>query len=173
MRCLTSWLLDAFTGLRHTDGSSLVRLHGPRGTIDRGGPITFAMADAAGGWIDVNRVERLAAQDGISLRTGCFRNPGAGEAAHGLTREQLRPWFGRSTPVPVEDLREGLRVAHDRVPAAVRVSVSLATNFSDVYRLVGFLQHFLDAAVPAVEVPRVPFARSPEGASCPPGPTAA
>lgn len=162
---LTSWLLDALAGLRHADGTSLVDVHGPRDTVERGGTLTFTMRDGAGRRIDVERVERLAAQVGISLRTGCFCNPGAGETAHGLTEEQLRPWFGRQAPVSVVELTQGLSAATDQVPAAIRASVGLSSTFSDVHRLVCFLSGFLDRAASTTGGLPVPSARhSSEGA---------
>ena len=41
--CLTGWLLDALDGLRHQDGRRLVQIHGPRGTVERGGTVAFSM----------------------------------------------------------------------------------------------------------------------------------
>ena len=68
--CLTGWLLDALDGLRHQGGRRLVQVHGPRGTVERGGTVTFSMYDRDGRRIDDLRVEELANRASISLRTG-------------------------------------------------------------------------------------------------------
>ena len=46
--------------------------------------------DPEGHLLDYRRVEELAGAQGISLRTGCFCNPGAGETAEGLTEADVR-----------------------------------------------------------------------------------
>ncbi len=132
--CLTGWLLDALAGLRHQGGRRLVRIHGPAGTAERGGTVTFSLQDRDGRRIDDLRVEELANRAGISLRTGCFCNPGAAEAAHRLGTEHMRPWFGRSEPVSYPELRDRIWIEHSRLPSAIRVSVGVATTFADVYR---------------------------------------
>jgi len=144
---LTGWLLDALIGLRHVGGAPVIALHGPADTRDRGGTVTFSMLDRVGRPIDDRRVEELANRVGISLRTGCFCNPGAGEIAHRLTPDQMRAWFGRAQPVSFLELRERLLVEHDQLVAAIRVSVGLATTFSDVFRFMCFLQGFVDRSV--------------------------
>jgi molybdenum cofactor sulfurtransferase len=144
---LTAWLLDALAELRHGNGQRLVAIHGPSDAVDRGGTIAFLLRDPDGRVVDERRVEQLANRAGISLRTGCFCNPGAGEAAHRLRAGHLRGWFDGDRPVSFDELRDGLAVHHGRVVSAIRVSLGLATNFADVYRLACFLQRFTDHAV--------------------------
>ena len=144
---LTGWLLAALTDLRHGDGSPVVRVFGPTDTADRGGTITFMMFDRDGRPIDDRRVEELANGVNISLRTGCFCNPGAGEAAHGLTADDMAPWFGRSSAVSFLELREHMLAERDLLVSAIRISVGLASNFTDVYRFMCFIQGFVDQTV--------------------------
>jgi selenocysteine lyase/cysteine desulfurase len=156
VRCLTAWLLDALDSLRHQDGRRLVQIHGPRTVRDRGGTVAFSMSDRDGLPIDDLRVEELASRVNVSLRTGCFCNPGAGEAAYQLGAEQLREWFGRPEPVPYLELRERIWLEHGRLPSAIRISVGVATVFADVYRFLCFLQGFVDRSV--TEIDRQEFA---------------
>ena len=160
--CLTGWLLEALAGLRHEGGRRLVRIHGPGGTAGRGGTVTFSMHDRHGRRIDDLRVEELANRAGISLRTGCFCNPGAGEAAHRLGAEHMRQWFGRGEPVSYLELRDGIRLEHGRLPSAIRISVGVATNFADVYRFVCFLQGFAEQSIAEINQPA--FAAGPRHA---------
>jgi selenocysteine lyase/cysteine desulfurase len=104
--------------------------------------VTFRVRDRDGQPVDDRHVEQLAGRARISLRTGCFCNPGAGETAFGLHSEQLRPWFGHSSAVTQDVLRAGLRRAHGIAPSAVRVSLGVASTFADVYALMCFLQQF-------------------------------
>ena len=61
----------------------MVRIYGPATTDMRGGTITLNLYDPDGHLLDYRRVEELAGAQRISLRTGCFCNPGAGETAEG------------------------------------------------------------------------------------------
>ncbi|KIH92093.1 molybdenum cofactor sulfurase [Sporothrix brasiliensis 5110] len=85
VRCLTGWFLDRLVVLRHSNGRPMVRLYGPPHCLpdgsNRGGTVTFNVLNTAGVVVDERIVAREAAKARISLRTGCFCNPGAGEAA--------------------------------------------------------------------------------------------
>jgi hypothetical protein len=65
----------------------------------------------------------------------------------------MRPWFARGEPMSFLELRERLLVEHDRLVAAIRISVGLATNFADVYRFMCFLQGFVDRSVEEIGAP--------------------
>ena len=102
---LTRWLLDRLPAVRHRDGSPLVRLYGPTDDAERGGTIPFNVLDPAGGVVDFWKVEALAAEQRISLRTGCFCNPGASETARELTAPEMERVFAFGRQPGVEDLR--------------------------------------------------------------------
>ena len=64
----------------------MVRIYGPLDHEDaRGAIVTMNFYDPDGHLLDYRRVEELAGEQRISLRTGCFCNPGAGETAEGIT----------------------------------------------------------------------------------------
>jgi selenocysteine lyase/cysteine desulfurase len=151
--CLTEWLLESLVALRHANGRRLVEVLGPEDTAERGATVTFQLRDPDGRPVDDRRVEELANREGISLRTGCFCNPGAGEVAHQLTGDQMRGWFGREEPMSFLELRERLLADHGRPVGAIRVSAGVATDFDDVYRLLCFLQGFVDRSAPEIDRP--------------------
>jgi selenocysteine lyase/cysteine desulfurase len=148
--CLTQWLLDALTGLRHSNGRPMVQILGPTDTVARGGTVTFLLHDVDGVPLDDRRVEELANAMDISLRTGCFCNPGAGEIAHGLSAHEMRRWFEGEEPVSFSELRDQLRTEFDVLVAAIRVSVGVPTTFGDVYKFLCFLQTLVDRTVDEV-----------------------
>ena len=90
VRCLTGWMLDELLALKHGNGHPMVRIYGPTTTEARGGTVTFNLYDPHGHLLDYRRVEELAGNEGISLRSGCFCNPGVGEIAEGLTEDDMR-----------------------------------------------------------------------------------
>ena len=139
---LTDWLLARMSVLSHPDGAPLVRLYGPTTTHRRGGTIPFNLLDAQGRLLDFWRVEALAAAARISLRTGCFCNPGASETARGITAADMTRVFDLGRQPTLDDLR---RLMPGKALGAVRVSVGIATTERDVRRFVDFLAGFAGA----------------------------
>jgi selenocysteine lyase/cysteine desulfurase len=149
VRCLTGWLLQEMSALRHANGQSAARIFGPDCLDRRGGTIAFVLLDSNGKPHDFRDIEALAAERLISLRTGCFCNPGAGEAAHGLTAEHMRPYFEGGENCSFGDFYIRSQAA-GLSPSTLRVSVGIASNFADVDRFARFARTFLDASQEAV-----------------------
>lgn len=132
--CLAGYLLDKLQALKWPNGRPLARIYGPPTIERRGGTITLNFYDAEGRAIDHRFIESEANRAGISLRTGCFCNPGAGEVALGISRPELAACFiGHPDRLTLDDLRLCI---DGKSTGAVRISVGLATNFADVYRFV-------------------------------------
>lgn len=145
VRCLTGWLLDELLALQHSNGRAMVRIYGPATTHARGGTVTINLYDPQGHLLDYRRVEELAGNEGISLRTGCFCNPGAGEIAEGLTEEDMRAGYALGDDINLQSfLRLMQSRGQNKSAGAIRVSVGLASNFADVWRFVGFVSGFRD-----------------------------
>ncbi len=140
VRSLTGWLLERLRSLHHPNGRPCVRIHGPLDMRERGGTVAFNILDAAGAPFDIGRVEELAVQAGISLRTGCFCNPGAGEVAFGLDPATIADYFLGESPKDFDELRARIRGDHGIEVGAVRVSLGLASNFQDLLRLLQFIR---------------------------------
>jgi selenocysteine lyase/cysteine desulfurase len=124
-----------------------VRLFGPKDLERRGGTIAFIFEDPSGVSHDYRQIEQAAAEANISLRTGCFCNPGAGEAAHEVTRDEMGGCF---TGIPTCSFEQVyarlLQGGRGKSVSTVRISLGLATNFADVFRFVRFARGFLDVA---------------------------
>ena len=145
---LTEWLLGEMGALRHSNGAPMVRFFGPRDTDRRGATIAFYLLDPAGEVYDVFGIESLAGSEHISLRTGCFCNPGDGEVAHEIRREEMAACFEESRALKTfEQCYRIIQDATGKVPNTVRVSLGLASNFADVLRFTGFLAGFRDEVV--------------------------
>jgi len=145
--CLAGWLLDQLQALRHHSGQPLVRVHGPGNLDMRGGTVTVTFYDPDGRPLDDRRIEELANREGISLRTGCFCNPGAGEVAHGLDERIMGDFFRSEQGMSFLELREALWERFGKSISAVRISVGIASNFADVHHFLTFAQGFLDRTV--------------------------
>ncbi|HEV2520809.1 MAG TPA: aminotransferase class V-fold PLP-dependent enzyme [Candidatus Acidoferrales bacterium] len=144
VRCLTGWLLEELLALRHGNGRAMVRIYGPANTQARGGTVTLNLYDPQGHLLDYRRVEELAGAEGISLRTGCFCNPGAGETAEGLTEEDMRAGFSLGTEINLLSFVRMMQERGHKSAGSIRASVGLATNFADVWRFLRFIAGFRD-----------------------------
>ena len=134
--CLTGWLLGRLAGLRHGNGEPMARIYGPAGTRDRGGTVAFNLLDPGGRVVDERAVARATAAAGISIRTGCFCNPGAGEGAFHLTKAHWRTALrGRA-----RTLDQYLDLLGLPSGGALRASVGLASNVGDVERFLAFVE---------------------------------
>ena len=141
--CLTGWLIDNLFALRHGRGHRLVRLYGPPTINRRGGTVTVNFYDQDDQAIDHREIERLANAVNISIRTGCFCNPGGGELALGITGSELSACFrqpGHESRFTVDDFRV---CVDGKSSGAVRMSVGLVTNFADVERFLEFAKGLL------------------------------
>jgi len=143
VRSLAGWLLDNLTAMRHGNGMHLVRVYGPTTTEGRGGAVTVNFYDKEGKAIDHRFIEEQANEANISLRTGCFCNPGAGEVALGISRVELDVCFtrpGHEDRLSVDDFRLCI---DGKSSGAVRISVGMVTNFNDVQRFLTFAGELL------------------------------
>jgi selenocysteine lyase/cysteine desulfurase len=144
VECLTGWLLDNLVGLRHASGAPLVRLYGPTTTFMRGGAVTVNFLDGRGRVIDHRFIEEAANKVNISLRTGCFCNPGAGELALGISRVELDVCFngpGHEDRLSMDDFRVCI---DGKSSGAVRISVGMMSNFEDVQGFLRFAQGLVE-----------------------------
>lgn len=144
VRSLTGWLLQELLALRHSNGRHLVRIYGPVTTAVRGGTVTLNLYDPEGRLIDYRRVEELANEDRISLRTGCFCNPGAGETAEGLTEADIVAALESGGDITMPRFVQVIQHRGGKSAGALRVSLGLASNFADVDRFLRFAAGFRD-----------------------------
>jgi selenocysteine lyase/cysteine desulfurase len=146
VRCLTAWLLEQLLALQHGNGRHLVRIYGPTTTLMRGGTITLNLYDPDGHLLDYRRIEELAADRRISLRTGCFCNPGAGEMAEGLTEDDILAAVEARTELSLPRFMEFIQHRGGKSAGAIRVSLGLASNFADAQTFVEFVAGFRNQA---------------------------
>lgn len=142
VQALTAWWLGQLSTLTHRNGQPLIRLYGPHSIEHRGGTLAFNLADRYGVLIDHAAVDERASAENISLRTGCFCNPGAGELAFGLARTDITACLDRDPGrMTYDDFR---RCIDPKAAGAVRASLGIASNFHDAWRFVQFLRTFLE-----------------------------
>jgi selenocysteine lyase/cysteine desulfurase len=144
VRCLIAWLLQSLLELRHTNGRPMVRIYGPVTAAGRGGIVTMNFYDPDGHLLDYRRVEELATENRISLRTGCFCNPGAVEAAEGLTESDISAALEQTADMTLPRFLQFIAGREGKSAGAIRVSLGLASNFDDVDAFVKFAASLRD-----------------------------
>jgi len=143
VRSLTGWLLENLTAMKHSNGVPLVRVYGPTNLVERGGAVTVNFYDQDNQPLDHRYIEQRANEANISLRTGCFCNPGAGEVALEISRVELDVCFTQpehEDRLTVDDFRSCI---DGKSSGAVRISVGLVTNFNDIQGFLAFARGLL------------------------------
>jgi molybdenum cofactor sulfurtransferase len=141
VQCLSGWLLEKLRTLHHSNGNPVVKIYGPTDTENRGGTIAMNFFDPRGHFVDHLLVEEQANKKNISIRTGCFCNPGGGELALGISSEELTSCFALKPRMEYQDFR---RCIDDKSTGAVRVSTGLVSTFEDVAWFYEFAREFID-----------------------------
>jgi selenocysteine lyase/cysteine desulfurase len=137
---LTAYMLDQLSMLCRDDGKQLVRIYGPKGLADRGGTIAFNVLRYDGTSIPFAEVESRARDAGVSLRSGCFCNPGAAEAAFEFPVEDTGRCFAEPGAFSIEKFS---RCLGPGVPVgAVRASIGIPTNLRDIDRAIDVVRSF-------------------------------
>lgn len=140
---LTAYLLEELLALKHSNGAPLVQLYGPRTTENRGGTATFNVLSPRGVEIDSKLVEAQANKAKISLRTGCFCNPGVAERSFNYNAVDAFQCLHEFKPREFT-LRQFSACMRDKPVGAVRVSLGIASNKADVDRFIDFMCTFRD-----------------------------
>ncbi|HET6229525.1 MAG TPA: aminotransferase class V-fold PLP-dependent enzyme [Longimicrobiaceae bacterium] len=138
---LTRLLLNALSEMRHPCGAPLVRIYGPHDGEDRGATVALNILNRDGHAVDYEIVETRAAQAGVSVRGGCFCNPGAAEHAFAFPAKNSLCCLRVLA-------RDGFTTGRFRrclagpPVGAVRVSLGVATVESDLRRFLTVVESF-------------------------------
>lgn len=137
---LTSLLLDELKSLKHDRGIRLIKIIGPETTWMRGGTIAMNFYNQKGVEYPFEVIEREANALNISVRTGCFCNPGVDELAHCIGADELTAFFDS---MPYGNYYDAIRFL-GKLRGSVRASLGFITNVNDIQRFVSFARSFLN-----------------------------
>jgi selenocysteine lyase/cysteine desulfurase len=139
---LTGYLLDGLRALRHANGRPLVEIYGPKSVEDRGPTIAFNVLDQSGRAIPFSDVEARARDEGVSIRGGCFCNPGASESAFGFRADEMSRCLDRMSRTKFDIEQLGVCLGQSVAVGAVRISLGLPTNVADVDRALAAVRSY-------------------------------
>ena len=145
IRRLSAYLLERIQQLKHDNGRPLIRLYGPANPEKRGATFLMNFMDAGGRMYPFQEIEDRANAAMISLRSGCFCNPGIDELNHGISGEELRNFFVSRNEGDYHEM-----IGHlGRWRGAVRVSLGYPTTRGDIEKFAGFARGFLNKKMEA------------------------
>ncbi|KAF9462390.1 pyridoxal phosphate-dependent transferase [Collybia nuda] len=137
---LLHYLVSSLSQIKHdTTGTPVVRILSRKPTrrvknigdqADTGSTISLVFLSPTGDMIPNSFIEYSASRQFISLRTGCMCNPGAAAAILGIQEDMQRLFPG----VTLKDFE----TAVGRELGVVRISLGLASNFQDVWKVIRF-----------------------------------
>ncbi len=138
---LTGLMIEEMSSLKHSNGQCLVNVLGPKENTNRGGTIIFNLNTVEGKVDNYFEIEKAANNANISLRTGCFCNPGIDEIMSCVSNEESLRYY--SFMEEHEYNYEKLVVLLGRMRGAIRVSLGYVTDLKDINNFIGFLRGYL------------------------------
>jgi selenocysteine lyase/cysteine desulfurase len=139
---LAAYMIEQLSMLRRDRGEPLVRIYGPREMSERGGTIALNVLQSDGSTVPFADVESRARDAGVSLRGGCFCNPGAAEAAFGFSAEDTGRCFAELEAGGFSIERFSRCLGSGLAVGAVRASIGIPTNLSDIDRALDIVRSF-------------------------------
>lgn len=133
---LIRYLYDKLSALKHSNGANIVRIFGTHDFGRRGGNIILNLVDSEGHTMPFEQVEARANERMISIRSGCFCNPGIDEINNCITTAEMSKYFSTHDKGDYHDMVTTL----GKMRGAIRVSVGLATNQADLDVFVDFVE---------------------------------
>ena len=137
---LTTTMLAELASLRHKNGQSVTRVYGPTNSVSRGGTVAFNVVDQSGRVVPYSHVERRALERGVSVRGGCFCNPGAAERAFGFPAAETLSCMNRARTEGFTIESFAACLGGTTAVGAVRASLGLASTENDIARLVDVVE---------------------------------
>lgn len=137
---LTKYVLESMKSLKHSNGKDLIQIFGPTDNTNRGGTIIFNYFDVNGKKYPFELIQELANMQNISLRTGCFCNPGIDEVNTCMDKNEMMNYFDSRDSGSYQDMVEFL----GKLRGAVRISLGIVSNYSDIEYFLNFSKQFID-----------------------------
>lgn len=145
---LAKYLYDALKSLKHSNGTHQLNIIGPEDRKSCGGTLIMTFNNPDGSKIWFEKVEALANSKNISIRTGCFCNPGIDETSYCLSIEELTRCYSGLNDRNHKEIIDALK----KIRGAIRVSVGLATSQKDLDAFIAFVAELKDKVVVCEEL---------------------
>ena len=135
VKSLADYLYQELLKLEHDSGEPIVKIFGPEDRGNVGGTMIMTFFDEDGKLFPFEEIEAEANQQMISIRSGCFCNPGIDEVNNCLTSEELASYFSSRDDGNYHDMISFL----NKMRGATRVSLGIATIKDDLDSFISFV----------------------------------
>ena len=140
---LSLYILSEITTLCHDNGLPLIKLYGTKDIQNRGGTFLINFFDVHGQQYRFQYIEQQANMEMISLRTGCFCNPGIDELNNCLSADELKHFFMSHSDGDADDMMQFL----EKMRGAVRISIGIPTTKQDIGKFMLFAKKLLNKPI--------------------------
>ena len=137
---LRKYLFEKLESLQHDNGRKLIQIFGLKDHQNLGGTIILGFYNEEGVRYEFEQIEEMANQHNISLRSGCFCNPGIDEVNNCLTDNELATYYSSHEQGDYKDMIKFL----GKMRGAIRISVGIATTKNDINKLMNFMRELLN-----------------------------
>ena len=140
---LINYLISRIKEIKHTSKVNVVKIFGPEDRKNTGGTVIVNFFDKNGSLYPFEQIEQKANAKLISIRSGCFCNPGIDEINNCLTTEELSNYFTSRDNGDYHDMISFL----NKMRGATRISVGIATGRKDIETFISFVRDLKDKAI--------------------------
>jgi len=140
---LMNYLHKNLNQLKHSTGENQTEIFGHPDRENTGGTMILCFKNLDGSKIGFEKIEALANSKQISIRSGCFCNPGLDETNNCLTTEEIAKYFTSRESGNYSDMINFLQ----RMRGATRISVGIATNQNDLDAFISFAKELKDKTI--------------------------
>lgn len=137
---LRKYAYEELSSLKHSNGKPLVNLFGPTNHENVGGTLIMTFFNKNGEKYLFEEIERKANAKNISIRSGCFCNPGIDEITNEISEEELANYYKHTDDADFQSMVNFL----GKMRGAIRVSFGIATLKKDIDYFITFLKDLID-----------------------------
>jgi len=144
VKSLAKYLYQELNKLNHSNGQPMTRVFGPLECRENvGGTIILNFFNPDGALVPSEIIESRANKEMISLRSGCFCNPGIDEVNNCISSDELAKYFTSRDHGNYEDHIEFIK----KMRGATRISVGIATIQEDLDAFIRFVSSNKDQKI--------------------------
>ena len=132
VKSLAIYLATELKKIQHDNGHSIVKIFGPHDFDIKGGNLVMNFFDINEVPYPFQQIENAANKLNISIRSGCFCNPGIDEINNCITNDEISNYFSSREKGDYYDMINFL----GKMRGATRVSVGIATNKNDLDKFI-------------------------------------
>ena len=143
VKALIEALANGLKALRHDNGLAIVKIFGPDDFSNRGGNIIMNFFDVSGNKFSLESIESLCNKNMISIRSGCFCNPGIDEINSCISNEEAAKYFTSRDFGDYKDIMNFF----GNIRGAIRASVGIATTAADIQKLIQLIKQLQNKTI--------------------------